>query len=47
MMVLLKGGGSYYRWQQWHRSCYSPTFIAEGAQVAITGRDQKMLDEER
>ena len=22
-------------------------FIAEGAQVAITGRDQKMLDEER
>ena len=36
--------GSYYRREQWHRSGHSRLFIAEGAQVAITGRDQKTLD---
>ncbi len=37
--------GSYYRRQQWHRLATARLFIAEGAQVAITGRDQKTLDE--
>src|SRR6516162_6603722 len=36
--------GSYYRREQWHRSGHSRLFIAEGAHVAITGRDQKTLD---
>jgi hypothetical protein len=41
--------GSYYWWQQWHRSCYSPTFHCGGHRspllVATRRRSMKKNDE--
>ena len=37
--------GTHYRRQQWHWPGPPPAFISEGAEVAITGRDQQTLDE--
>jgi NAD(P)-dependent dehydrogenase (short-subunit alcohol dehydrogenase family) len=37
--------GSHYRGQQRHRPGHSRLFISEGAEVAISGRDQQTLDE--
>ena len=36
--------GSHYRRQQRHRPGHCPPFISEGAEVAITGRDQQTLE---